>query len=404
MEPYYYSKMNKVQQAAYHAIRQGLLEISDSIQIPGMEAEELYNVFFRLRLDHPEIFWATGYKYKYYPDSPNFIFIPEYLFDKNKIKEHQKALKSRVEKLVRPVKDKSEWEKEKYVHDFICENVHYDKLKKSYSHEIIGPLGQGVGVCEGIAKSVKVLCDALGIWCMIAVCGNNPEKGIKYRHTWNIVRIGGNYYHLDATFDNTLGNDKKEIRYDYFNLDDKSIFRDHEPLIAPAPKGIVIKLLLDAYFHTKSGLLLRAVGDNATLVTTLAKDRGTVKILGLVISNALVAFGGCIVCHETRSFSATMGTGQLVYGLAAVIIGVSIIHFYTGTRLARGLRKSGPLRFLGSPQGTTAVVLGSVLYKLCIQVAMSLGLPTNMMKLITAALFLLVLVLSGRKGEAIIHA
>ena len=52
----------------------------------------------------------------------------------------------------------------------------------------------------------------------------------------NIVRIGGNYYHLDATFDNTLGNDKKEIRYDYFNLDDKSIFRDHEPLIAPAPK------------------------------------------------------------------------------------------------------------------------------------------------------------------------
>ena len=167
-------------------------------------------------------------------------------------------------------------------------------------------------------------------------------------------------------------------------------------LIVSLALVIVIKLLLDAYFHTKSGLLLRAVGDNATLVTTLAKDRGTVKIL--------VAFGGCIVCHETRSFSATMGTGQLVYGLAAVIIGVSIIHFYTGTRLARGLRKSGPLRFLGSPQGTTAVVLGSVLYKLCIQVAMSLGLPTNMMKLITAALFLLVLVLSGRKGEAIIHA
>ena len=243
MEPYYYSKMNKVQQAAYHAIRQGLLEISDSIQIPGMEAEELYNVFFRLRLDHPEIFWATGYKYKYYSDSPNFIFIPEYLFDKNKIKEHQKALKSRVEKLIRPVKDKSEWEKEKYVHDFICENVHYDKLKKPYSHEIIGPLGQGVGVCEGIAKSVKVLCDALGIWCMIAVCGNNPEKGIKYRHTWNIVKIGGKYYHLDATFDNTLGNGEKmsdrqaskEIRYDYFNLDDRHIFRDHETLVLPLP-------------------------------------------------------------------------------------------------------------------------------------------------------------------------
>ena len=84
---------------------------------------------------------------------------------------------ARVDKLVRPAMKFSEWDKEKYVHDFICENIRYDKLKKPYSHEIIGPLGHGVGVCEGIAKSVKVLCDALGIWCIIAICGNNPEKG-----------------------------------------------------------------------------------------------------------------------------------------------------------------------------------------------------------------------------------
>ena len=59
---------------------------------------------------------------------------------------------------------------------------------------------------------MKVLLDALGVWCVIAICGNNPEKGIKYRHTWNIVRIGGTYYHLDATFDNTLGkSDKSKI-------------------------------------------------------------------------------------------------------------------------------------------------------------------------------------------------
>ena len=84
---------------------------------------------------------------------------------------------------------------------------------------------------------MKVLLDALGVWCVIAICGNNPEKGIKYRHTWNIVKINGIYYHLDATFDNSLGKDheNKEIRYDYFNLDDQQIFRDHEPLIAPAP-------------------------------------------------------------------------------------------------------------------------------------------------------------------------
>lgn len=229
--------MNKTQQSAYHNILQGFQNMADEILLPRLEPEELYNVFFQLRLDHPEIFWATGFRYKYYQDSPNLIFVPEYLFEKNKVKEHQRAMQARVEKLVRPVKDKSEWEKEKFVHDFICENVRYDKLKKAYSHEIIGPLGQGVGVCEGIAKAVKVLLDALGVWCIIVICGNNPEKGIRYRHTWNVVKIGKTYYHLDVTFDNTLGKEQEEAgyRYDYFNLDDKKVFRDHEPLLASAP-------------------------------------------------------------------------------------------------------------------------------------------------------------------------
>ena len=233
MEPYYYTKLNKQHQAVVHAMQQCLISLADEWQMPRVSGEALYNIFFQLRLDHPEIFWATGFKYRYYENSGDLIFLPEYLFEKAKIREHQKAMASRVEKLVRPAKSMSELEKEKYVHDFICQNVRYDKLKKSYSHEIIGPLGQGVGVCEGIAKSVKVLLDALGVWNVIAICGNNPEKGIKYRHTWNIVKIGGTYYHLDATFDNSLGDE--EIRYDYFNLDDKNIFRDHEPLIAPAP-------------------------------------------------------------------------------------------------------------------------------------------------------------------------
>ena len=203
MEQYYYNHMNKAQQAAYHSILSGVKNLADEFQIPALEGEELYNIFFQMRLDHPEIFWVSSYKYRYYKDSPNLIFIPEYLFDKKKICEHQKAMTARVEKLIRPAQKLSEWEKEKYVHDFICENIRYDKLKKSYSHEIIGPLGQGVGVCEGIAKAVKVLLDALGVWCVIAICGNNPETS--------------------------------EIRYDYFNLDDSQIFRDHEPLIAPAP-------------------------------------------------------------------------------------------------------------------------------------------------------------------------
>ena len=149
---------------------------------------------------------------------------------------------------------------------------------------------------------------------------------------------------------------------------------------------ILVKLVLDLYFSTKSGLLLRAAGDNPLLVATLAQDKGRMKVLGLVISNALVALAGCLVCHEQRSFSATMGTGQVVFGLAAVIIGIAMFNR------------------VGFVKGTTAVVVGSVLYKLCIQFAISAGLPANLLKLITALLFLLVLVISGRKGEEIINA
>lgn len=234
MEPYYYNKMNKLQKTAYHSMKEGLLALAPVFQVPKLENKELADIFFRLRLDCPEIFWGVTFRYRFYQDSTYAEMIPEYIFPKAKVKEHQAAMKARVARLATPMKGKNEWEKEQYIHDFICENVHYDKLKKAYSHEIIGPLGHGVGVCEGIAKTVKILCDALGIWCMIAISDANPEKKIKYRHAWNIVKLGGKYYHLDATFDNSLGRGK-EIRYDYMNLNDKQIFRDHEPALFEIP-------------------------------------------------------------------------------------------------------------------------------------------------------------------------
>ena len=175
-------------------------------------------------------------------------------------------------------------------------------------------------------------------------------------------------------------------------------------LIVALVLAVVVKLLLDLYFRTKSGLLLRAVGDNGTLVTTLAQNKGNMKVLGVVIANALVALCGGVLCQEQRSYSAVMGIGQVVFGLATVIIGISLIRFFTRSKVSQSLRKVRGLRFLATPQGTTAVLLGSILYKFCIQIAINAGLPANMLKFITAALFLLVLVIAGRTGEEIIHA
>lgn len=150
---------------------------------------------------------------------------------------------------------------------------------------------------------------------------------------------------------------------------------------------ILFKLILDLFFSTKCGMLLRATGNNATVVTSLAVDQGRMKILGLVIANALVALCGTVVCHEQRSFSSTMGTGQMVFGLATVIIGTTIFKKFSFVK------------------GTTAVVVGSIVYKACIQVAISLGLPANLLKLVTAVLFLVILVIgNSNKGKVKKHA
>ena len=151
--------------------------------------------------------------------------------------------------------------------------------------------------------------------------------------------------------------------------------------------AVIVKVLLDLYFKTRSGLLLSAAGDNSGVVTAIAKDVGRVKILGLVLANALVALSGSIVAQEQRAFSSTMGTGQMVFGLAAVIIGTTLF------------------KRLSFVKGTTAAIVGSILYKACIQLAISLGLPANLLKLVTAALFLVILALGNlQKGKVKRHA
>ena len=233
-ENYYYNLLTKEQQKAYYAMKEGLLNLQDSFPVPMLSQKELSDIYFMIRMDNPSIFYSVTFTYRYYPDSSMVEMVPQYIFPKNKIKEHRQAMESRVKKLANQAAKLDEKGKELFIHDFIVQNVKYDKLKKEYSHEIIGALGNGVAVCEGMAKAVKILCDELNIWCIIALSEANPEKGIKYRHAWNVIRIGGQYYHLDTTFDNTLSKDDT-IRYDYVNLSDKQIFRDHEPVIWKVP-------------------------------------------------------------------------------------------------------------------------------------------------------------------------
>ena len=144
---------------------------------------------------------------------------------------------------------------------------------------------------------------------------------------------------------------------------------------------IILKVLLDLYLNTKSGYLLRSVGDNETLVTTLGKNKDNVKVLGLAIANGFAALGGSIYAQHRGFFEISSGTGTLVIAVANVIIGLQIMNVFRGIR------------------PTTSVILGSIIYRACIGFALFLGMPSSDLKIITAALLLIVIVLNTKKHK-----
>ena len=146
---------------------------------------------------------------------------------------------------------------------------------------------------------------------------------------------------------------------------------------------VICKVLLDWYLQTRSGYLLRAVGDNDVLVTSLAKDKGVVKIVGLAIANGFAALAGCVYCQQKSFFEISIGTGTMVIGLASVIIGTKVFN-----------------RF-GFLKATTAVILGSIVYKACVSIAIAMGMEPSDLKLITSILFLLILVFSNQKEKKV---
>ncbi len=146
---------------------------------------------------------------------------------------------------------------------------------------------------------------------------------------------------------------------------------------------LICKILLDLFLKTRAGYLLRAVGDNEVLVTSLAKDKGMVKILGLALANGFVALAGCVYCQQKGFFEVSTGTGTMVIGLASVIIGTKL------------------LKRFHSVKATTAVIFGSIVYKACVSLAIALGMAASDLKLITAVLFLIILVASNRKERKV---
>jgi putative ABC transport system permease protein len=131
------------------------------------------------------------------------------------------------------------------------------------------------------------------------------------------------------------------------------------------------------FFHTNLGTAMRATGDNSEMVRALGVNDENMIILGLAISNGLIALGGAFIAQYQGFADVQMGIGMVVWGLASVIIGEALV----------GTRQLGLI--------ITGAVMGSVLFRLMVAIALRLGLNPNDLKLVTAVFVFVALVAPG---------
>ena len=140
---------------------------------------------------------------------------------------------------------------------------------------------------------------------------------------------------------------------------------------------IVFKIIIDLFLKTKTGFMLRAVGSNEKMCVSMGRDSGNYKILGLAMANGMVAMAGAVYSQWTNVYDNNSGVGMVVIALASVIIGTAIFK---------------NLRFV---KGTTAVLVGALIYTGALNIIIAFGVPSGYLKLIMAVLFAVILILNN---------
>lgn len=192
--------------------------------------------------DYPEIYWLdvgkilinfSNVTYSYSPRTRTYNFkigtllITPGTFDGFEDIDEAASMKETFEKAIEdfPVSGDTRYEQLKSIHDQIAEFTNYD-INGKYASSAMGALVEAGVVCEGYSKAFKLICDRLGIPCVL-VFGNYNEEN-RTAHMWNYVMMeDGNWYAVDVTWDDLDGSGGKELKYDYFLKGTKSFFTNH---------------------------------------------------------------------------------------------------------------------------------------------------------------------------------
>lgn len=189
---------------------------------------QLYEGICAYKEDNPEKFWIKN-NCKYYYENGNTCISLSFLMDYETRIKAQKALDTKVDEIVLNAPfDASQFELELYVHDYIVDNCEYDyesaKLKEETDNtgNVYGALVEGKAVCEGYSRAFQLICKKLGLEC-VNIFGTSEDEN----HMWNGIKIEGEWYQIDVTWDDTEGEQEDIARYLFFNLNDDNMYKDH---------------------------------------------------------------------------------------------------------------------------------------------------------------------------------
>lgn len=228
---YHGRQLNNAEKTAYEMLVRGMLaqetEIAN-IYLPDHDSvKRVMNAVFN---DYAEILWYNGgYSTSYYEKDGylDLTIIPQYEGTPGERAQWKKEIDSKIQGLLNALDGKSEYEKVKGVYEFLIDNTAYDYDYPGYSvHQI---LTKGRAVCAGYARAMQYILTELDVET-IYVSGEAGSPGDTESHAWNIVKIDGAYYQIDATWGDPYYEDGTQTKnFNYFCLTDEEMGRDHWP-------------------------------------------------------------------------------------------------------------------------------------------------------------------------------
>jgi len=212
------------EQAAYNQVCEAISNVADSVKFnKELDVDGVKQVMQAVFNDHPEFFWIeTSYVYGYTSKGTVVSVALKYNELANNLSDAKIKFNAAANRIINHASTYgSKLEQEKYVYEELQKNCEYHE-NSAINQSAYSCIVNGSSVCAGYARAFQYIMMQLDIPCYI--CTGTTSNG---NHAWNIIEIDNNFYNVDLSWDDSLGETIGNYSYTYFNISDKAIGLDH---------------------------------------------------------------------------------------------------------------------------------------------------------------------------------